>query len=69
MLPFLAIVIVPAEVFKYVQVVSAICDSFAHGATSVSAATAPLEMIYLVYLNGGLLQASGTELGGSAYYL
>lgn len=49
------------------QVVSAICDSVAHGANSVTNAMAPLEFVYLIYLHGGLLETVGAELGASEY--
>ncbi|CBN77075.1 high affinity phosphate transporter [Ectocarpus siliculosus] len=42
------------EVFKGVQVVSAMCDAFAHGAFSVANVTGPIDVIYMVYLHGGV---------------
>ncbi|CAM9532529.1 unnamed protein product [Ectocarpus fasciculatus] len=40
------------EVFKCVQVVSAMCGAFAHGAFDVANITGPIELIYIVYLDG-----------------
>ncbi|CAM9710148.1 unnamed protein product, partial [Discosporangium mesarthrocarpum] len=37
------------EVFKYVQVFTAICDSFSHGANDVANAMGPFAAIYVVY--------------------
>ncbi|CAM9756702.1 unnamed protein product [Ectocarpus sp. 4 AP-2014] len=42
------------EVFKGVQVVSAMCDAFAHGAFGVANVTGPIDVIYIVYLHGGV---------------
>ncbi|CAM9488196.1 unnamed protein product [Ascophyllum nodosum] len=42
------------EVFKYVQVLTAICDAFGHGANDVANAMGPFEMLYIVYVNGGV---------------
>ncbi|CAN0272984.1 unnamed protein product [Scytosiphon promiscuus] len=52
------------EVFKYVQVVAAICDAFAHGANDVANATGPLELIYAVYLEGRI---TSSGLGNRTY--
>lgn len=40
------------EVFKYVQVFTAMCDSFAHGANDVANSVAPFAIIYSVYIHG-----------------
>ncbi|CAN0180522.1 unnamed protein product, partial [Hapterophycus canaliculatus] len=52
------------EVFKYVQVVSAICDAFAHGANDVAVATVPLELVYSIYLEG---EVTSRGLGDRTY--
>ncbi|CAM9428248.1 unnamed protein product [Ectocarpus fasciculatus] len=40
------------EAFKYVQVFTAICDSFSHGANDVANAMGPFAGIYFVYTTG-----------------
>ena len=39
-------------VFRYIQVFTAICDSFAHGANDVSNAMGPFMTVYAVYHAG-----------------
>eukprot|EP00210_Caulerpa_lentillifera_P005515 g5274.t1 len=40
------------EAFKYLQVFTAMCDSFAHGANDVANSIGPFTAIYLIYRNG-----------------
>jgi len=42
------------EVFKYVQVVTAICDALAHGANDINNAVGPFQVMYKVYVTGGI---------------
>ena len=42
------------EAFKYVQVFTAICDSFSHGANDVANAMGPFSGIYLIYTSGAV---------------
>jgi sodium-dependent phosphate transporter len=39
-------------VFRYIQVFTAICDSFAHGANDVANAMGPFMTVYAVYHAG-----------------
>ena len=39
-------------VFRYIQIFTAICDSFAHGANDVANAMGPFMAIYMIYNNG-----------------
>lgn len=55
------------EVFKYVQVVTAVCDSFAHGANNVANAIGPLETIYIIYIDGGIVQ--DRTIGAEGYLI
>ncbi|CAM9284670.1 unnamed protein product [Discosporangium mesarthrocarpum] len=55
------------EVFKYMQVFTAICDSFSHGANDVANAMGPFAAIYVVYTTGEVRQEG--ELGTSAYWI
>lgn len=45
------------EIFKYLLVVSAVCDSFGHGANDVANAICPFELIYLIYIDGAILSS------------
>ncbi|CAN0011388.1 unnamed protein product, partial [Discosporangium mesarthrocarpum] len=55
------------EVFKYVQVFTAICDSFSHGANDVANAMGPFAAIYVVYTAG--VVESSSELGDDAFWI
>lgn len=55
-----------SEVFKYVQVVAAICDAFAHGANDVANTVAPFEIIYIIYVDGRI-QTDRALLGATEY--
>lgn len=46
------------RVFRYLQVFTAICASFAHGASDVSNAVGPLAAIYQVYREGSVAKSS-----------
>merc|ERR1711998_612703 len=39
-------------VFRYIQIFTAICDSFAHGANDVANAMGPFMAIYFIYKEG-----------------
>ena len=41
------------ETFKYLQIFSAICDSFSHGANDVANAIGPFAAIYTIYKSDG----------------
>jgi len=56
------------EVFKYLQVFSAICDSFSHGANDVANAIGPFAAIYLIYKDQGNL-SSKLDMGNDAYWI
>ncbi|CAN0056855.1 unnamed protein product [Ectocarpus sp. 12 AP-2014] len=55
------------EAFKYVQVFTAICDSFSHGANDVANAMGPFAAIYLVYSTG--VVSSEGDLGDDAFWI
>ena len=55
------------EAFKYVQVFTAICDSFSHGANDVANAMGPFAGIYLVYTTG-VVEKEG-DLGSDAFWI
>ncbi|CAM9351711.1 unnamed protein product, partial [Sphacelaria rigidula] len=55
------------QVFKYVQVFTAICDSFSHGANDVANAMGPFAAIYATYVNGGVDAES--DLGDDAFWI
>jgi len=56
------------EVFKYLQIFTAICDSFSHGANDVANAIGPFAAIYLIYNSGGELNKKLT-MGTDAYWI
>lgn len=56
------------EVFKYLQIFTAICDSFSHGANDVANAIGPFAAIYLIYNSGGELNKKLT-MGADAYWI
>ncbi|CBJ33038.1 high affinity phosphate transporter, probable [Ectocarpus siliculosus] len=55
------------EAFKYVQVFTAICDSFSHGANDVANAMGPFASIYIVYTTG--VVSSEGDLGDNAFWI
>ncbi|GET93946.1 phosphate-repressible phosphate permease-like protein [Leishmania tarentolae] len=50
------------RVFRYLQVFTAICASFAHGASDVSNAVGPLSAIYQVYQTGSVEKSSSVPI-------
>lgn len=55
------------EVFKYVQVFTAICDSFSHGANDVANAMGPFAAIYSVYVDGTVEREK--DLGDDMFWI
>ena len=55
------------EGLKYLQVLTSICDSFAHGANDVANSVGPFAAIYLTYKNEGVEKKS--EMGDDAYWI
>ncbi|CBJ32177.1 PiT family transporter: phosphate [Ectocarpus siliculosus] len=55
------------EVFKYVQIFTAICDSFSHGANDVANAMGPFASIYFVYTTGEVREDG--NLGNNAFWI
>ena len=56
------------EVFKYLQVFTAICDAFSHGANDVANAIGPFAAIYVIYDSGGDF-GKKTSMGNDAYWI
>ena len=56
------------EVFKYLQIFTAVCDAFSHGANDVANAIGPFAAIYMIYRSGGDL-AKKTSLEDDAYWV
>tara|TARA_Y100000816_G_C26090676_1_gene576324 strand:+ start:666 stop:2117 length:1452 start_codon:yes stop_codon:yes gene_type:complete len=56
------------EVFKYLQVFTAICDAFSHGANDVANAIGPFAVIYTIYSSDGNLDKK-TSMGNDAYWI
>lgn len=56
------------EVFKYLQVFTAICDAFSHGANDVANAIGPFVAIYTIYTSGGELDKKA-NMDSSAYWI
>merc|ERR1711998_736572 len=54
-------------VFRYIQIFTAICDSFAHGANDVANAMGPFMGIYVIYQNGKV--SSKSDAGDDAYWI
>lgn len=55
------------EVFKYVQVFTAICDAFSHGANDVANAMGPFAAIYAVYVDGEVVKEK--DLGNEMFWI
>ena len=56
------------EVFKYLQVFTAVCDAFSHGANDVANAIGPFAAIYTIYVSEGDLSKK-TSMGSDAYWI
>jgi len=56
------------ETFKYLQIFSAICDSFSHGANDVANAIGPFAAIYTIYNSGGDLSKK-LDMEDDAYWI
>jgi len=56
------------EVFKYLQIFSAICDSFSHGANDVANAIGPFAAIYLINKENGNLTKK-LDMDNDAYWI
>ena len=56
------------ESFKYLQIFTAICDSFSHGANDVANAIGPYAAIVMVYMNDGELSKK-VEMNEHAYWI
>ena len=55
------------SLFKYLQIFTAICDSFSHGANDVANAIGPFAVIWSIYKAGQLDKK--TEMGPDAYWI
>ena len=55
------------EGFKYLQIFTAICDSFSHGANDVANAIGPFAAIFLIWSNGEIRKKA--EMEGNAYWI
>jgi sodium-dependent phosphate transporter len=56
------------EVFKYLQIFSAICDSFSHGANDVANAVGPFAAIFIIYREQGNLTKK-LDMENDAYWI
>ena len=56
------------ESFKFLQIFTAIFDSFSHGANDVANAIGPFAAIYTIWLNGGII-AEDSELNSASYWV
>lgn len=56
------------ETFKYLQIFTAICDAFSHGANDVANAIGPFVTIYTIYDSGGVLDDKA-DMGQNAYWI
>lgn len=56
------------ETFKFLQIFSAICDSFSHGANDVANAIGPFAVIYTIYRADGNLSKK-LDMGDDAYWI
>jgi len=57
-------------VFKYIQIFTAIFDSFAHGANDVANAMGPFMTIWIVYKQQGkVIGSSKTDIGDDSYWI
>ncbi|KAJ1434746.1 phosphate transporter family-domain-containing protein, partial [Ochromonadaceae sp. CCMP2298] len=55
------------ELFKYVQVFTAIVDSFSHGANDVANAMGPFAAVYMMWKENKVI--SGADIGNDMYWI
>lgn len=55
------------ESFKYVQIFTAICDSWSHGANDIANSVGPFAAIYSIWMSGRVV--SKNELGSEIYWI
>lgn len=55
------------EVFTYLQIFTAICDSFSHGANDVANAIGPFAAIFMIYQTGEVNKKM--EMGSNSYWI
>lgn len=55
------------ESFKYLQIFTAICDSFSHGANDVANAIGPFAAIYMIWSNGEITKKA--DMDNDAYWV
>ena len=55
-------------IFKYLQVFTAICESFAHGANDVANAVGPYAALYLIGTTEGVI-SNKNEMGSDSYWI
>jgi sodium-dependent phosphate transporter len=56
------------EVFKYLQVFTAMCDAFSHGTNDVANAVGPFAAIYLIHRENGNIKKK-VDMGDDAYWI
>ena len=56
------------EVFKYLQIFTAVCDAFSHGANDVANAIGPFAAIWTIYHSNGELDKDAS-MGEDAYWI
>lgn len=56
------------EVFKYLQIFTAICDAFSHGANDVANAIGPFAAIWTIYMSNGALDKKAS-MEQDAYWI
>jgi len=56
------------EVFKYLQIFTAVCDSFSHGANDVANAVGPFATIWVIYQSGGKID-NKSNMNDDAYWI
>ena len=57
------------ELFKYLQVFTAMSCSFSHGANDVANAIGPFAVIYVLYENNYNISSGKTDMGDNAYWI
>ena len=56
------------QIFKYLQIFTAACDAFSHGANDVANAVGPFAAIYLIYRENDVISKK-IDMGDDAYWI